>query len=452
MNAQDKVVRGPVKAGQMHSSGKVTAEIGGKNFYLNGGIPGEEIRFVSGKRKGKAGFRNGEITEIVEASPFRTEPFCRHHDSCNGCNWQHIDYPHQLELKRRILLQALEKYGIEVPLIPAVIPSPSVTRYRHRTEYAFAARNNAFGFHNGEAGEVSDITECHLQPEPSGSICRFVRKYIRIENPGLYDHGQKTGFLRSFSMRISSTGEIVVIAGFGEDDPFKRNSFLHSLQSNFPAITSLNWTIHESPRHSQLQGTIHTFGNNVPYFLEKSGNLDFRVHAISFYQPNAAQATSIFSTVREWADLKGNELVYDLYTGVGTIALYLARSAKKVIGIEGSAQAIDDATENACINGIDNAEFLTGDILETFRPEFVEKHGIPDVIVLDPPRSGTLIEIKKTINGSGAAKVIYLSCNPVSLAFDLKQLTEVYEVTKIQPFDMLPHTHHLETLVLMSKK
>lgn len=437
-------------AGQIHSSGKVVAEIGGKNYYITGGIPGEEILFVSGKRK--MGFRTGEITEIVEASPFRTEPYCRHHDVCNGCNWQHIDYPHQLELKRRILLQALEKYGIEVPPIPAIIPSPSVTRYRHRTEYAFAAHNNAFGFHKGEAGEVNDITDCQLQPEPSGSICRFVREYIRTEKPGLYDHELKTGFLRSFSVRISSKGEIMVVIGFGEDDPLKRISFLHSLQSNFPSITSLNWTIHESPRHSQLQGTIHSFENSIPYIFEKSGELDFRVNATSFYQPNAAQASAIFSKVREWADLKGNELVYDLYTGVGTIALYLARSVKKVIGIEGSAQAIDDAAENARINGIDNAEFLTGDILETFRKELLQKHGNPDIIVLDPPRSGTLIEIKKTINGSGADKVIYLSCNPVSLAFDLKQLTEVYKVTKIQPFDMLPHTHHLETLVLMIKK
>jgi 23S rRNA (uracil1939-C5)-methyltransferase len=207
----------------------------------------------------------------------------------------------------------------------------------------------------------------------------------------LYDHEQKTGFLRSFSVRISSTGETIVVVGFGEDDPLKRNSFLHSLKSNFPAITSLNWTIHESPRHSQMQGTIHSFENSIPYIFEKSGNLDFRVNTTSFYQPNAAQASAIFSTIQEWADLKGNELVYDLYTGVGTIALYLAPSAKKVIGIEGSAQAIDDATENARINGIDNAEFLTGDILETFRPEFLQKHGNPDMIVLDPPRSGTLI-------------------------------------------------------------
>lgn len=449
MNAQEKVVRGPVKAGQIHSSGKVVAEIGGKNYFLDGGIPGEDILFVSGRRK--MGFRTGDITEIVEPSPFRIHPYCRHHGECNGCNWQHIDYSHQLELKRRILLNALEKYGIEVAEIPAVIPSPSVSHYRHRTEYTFSARNNAFGFHNGEAGEVSDITECQLQPEPAGSICQFVREYIRTENPGLYDHNQKTGFLRSFSIRISTTGETMVIAGFGEDDPSKRNAFLHALQQNFPVITSINWTIHESPRHSQMQGTIHSTGKSVPYIFEKAGNLDFRVHAGSFYQPNPAQASVIFSKVREWADLTGNELIYDLYTGVGTIALYLAASAMKVIGIEGSAQAIEDATENARINGIINAEFITGDILETFRPEFLKKHGNPDVIVLDPPRSGTLIEIKKTINSSGAAKVIYLSCNPVSLAFDLKQLTEVYRVNRIQPFDMLPNTHHLETLVMLKR-
>jgi 23S rRNA (uracil1939-C5)-methyltransferase len=182
------------------------------------------------------------------------------------------------------------------------------------------------------------------------------------------------------------------------------------------------------------------------------GGNRFRLHASSFFQPNIRQVEKIFETLQNWADLSGREKVYDLYTGVGTLALSLAPGAKHVTGIEGSPFAIEDARENASMNGIENVEFLVGDILETFRPEFLLKHGKPDIIVLDPPRSGTLIEIKKTINASGAEKVIYLSCNPVSLAFDLKQLSEIYMVTRIQPFDMLPHTHHLETLVMLEKR
>jgi 23S rRNA (uracil1939-C5)-methyltransferase len=214
-------------------------------------------------------------------------------------------------------------------------------------------------------------------------------------------------------------------------------------------VESLCWTIHLSHQHSQLQGEIIPFGETEPYLYKMIGGNRFRVHASSFFQPNVHQAEKIFGTIREWAGLNGTENVYDLYTGVGTIALFLAPGAKQVTGIEGSAVAIEDAQNNARMNGIENVNFMTGDILETFKPDFLQRKGKADLIVLDPPRSGTLIEIKKTINTSGAKKVIYLSCNPVSLAFDLKQLTEVYRVTRIQPFDMLPHTHHLETLVML---
>jgi 23S rRNA (uracil1939-C5)-methyltransferase len=224
------------------------------------------------------------------------------------------------------------------------------------------------------------------------------------------------------------------------------------LLKEFSGIISLNWTVHLSPSHSQLQGKIVPFGNNKSFIYETLDKYRFRVHASSFFQPNASQAVRIFQTIAEWAALKGIERVYDLYTGIGTIALFLASRSGHVTGIEGSATAIEDAKANAVSNGMQNVDFLKGDILETFTPDFIRKSGNPHVIVLDPPRSGTLIEIKKTINVSGAEKIIYLSCNPVSLAFDLKQLTEVYKVTRIQPFDMLPHTHHLETLVLMEKK
>jgi 23S rRNA (uracil1939-C5)-methyltransferase len=266
-----------------------------------------------------------------------------------------------------------------------------------------------------------------------------------------YDHVTKTGFLRSLSLRINTSGELLVTIGMVYDDAGLRDRLLKGIMMAFPKIVSLNYTLHLSADHSQLQGVIIPFGNTVPFFEEKMDGIRFRVHAASFFQPNVKQAANVFITARNWSNLKGHEKVYDLYTGVGTLALFLSGKAGHITGIEGSSLAIADANENAMLNGVQNTEFIAGDILETFTSHFLNTHGKPDLIVLDPPRSGTLIEIKKTILGSGAKNVLYLSCNPVSLAFDLKQLCEVYRIGRIQAFDMLPHTHHLETLVLLER-
>ncbi len=461
---QQKTVRGPVKILDIHSSGKSVASWEGKNVYLDYGIPGEEVNYILHRKK--QGFRSGEVIEIITPSPYRVEPFCMHHHECNGCPWQHIDYPYQLKLKHSILTKALTRYEIETPEIPAVIPSPKIHYYRHRVEYTFSAPSNkdkgitdkehnglALGYHRyGEPGKVIDIHECYLQQQPSRAICEFIKEFAIEQGLEFYNHEDKTGLLRSLSIRTSRSGATMVVVGFNQDSPVKREHLLKRLQQEFPSIVSLCWTVHISHNHSQLQGEIHSFGNTEPYLYKLIRGNRFRVHASSFFQPNVSQAEIIFQKIQELAALQGNEIIYDLYTGVGPIALSLAPHARHVTGIEGSALAIEDARENALMNGIDNAEFITGDILKTFIPAFLSEHGYPDIIVLDPPRSGTLIEIKKTINGSGAGKVIYLSCNPVSLAYDLKQLSEAYRVTYIQPYDMIPHTPQLETLVMLEKK
>jgi 23S rRNA (uracil1939-C5)-methyltransferase len=460
---QQKTIRGPVILGDIHSSGRCSGNLDHKNYYLDFGLPGEKVMFMMHRRK--QGFRSGEVVEVVTPSQYRVDPFCMHHRDCGGCSWQHIKYAHQLTLKYEILSNALKRYGINTPEIPPVIPSPEIHYYRHRVEYTFASgigsrsmnnkakRQVSLGFHRyGEPTQVIDIRECFLQLQPSRSICEFIKSYALEHGLDFYDHEQKTGFLRSLSMRINRSGEVMLVIGFGEDRPSERGHLLKRLQQEFPTIVSLCWTVHPSPSHGQLQGEIIPFGNTDPYMYKIMAGNRFRIHASSFFQPNARQAENIFKVIRNWASLTGTENIYDLYTGIGTIAIFLAPGAKRVMGIEGSPLAVEDAKTNASINGIENVEFLTGDILETFKPNFLMKHGKPDIITLDPPRSGTLIEIKKTINTSGAGKVIYLSCNPVSLAFDLKQLTEAYQVTRIQPFDMLPHTHHLETLVLLEKK
>lgn len=454
---QQKLVRDPIRLEDVHSSGRTAATIGGKHVYLRGGIPGETVTYTLERRK--KGFRSGTVETVVHPSSHRVAPFCRHVDTCGGCPWQHISEAHQLILKHRILEKALEKYAIDTPPVPPVVPAPETTLYRHRMEYAFAAAaadgefsRCGLGFHRSEVpDQVTAIHECHMQAQPSRAICDFLMGLAESENISLYDHRLKTGWLRSLSIRVNLSGEALVVVGFNDDRPQERDKLLSILHTAFPQIVSLCHTLHLSPSHSQLQGEIIAFAG-TPWLEETLAGYRFRIHASSFFQPNVSQATRIFNTAREWAALEGHETVYDLYTGVGTLALFLSPDASAVIGIEGSARAIEDATHNAFINGIANTRFLTGDILETFTPSFVASRDKPGLIVLDPPRSGTLIEIKRTINQSGAEKVIYLSCNPVSLAFDLKQLTEVYRITRIQPFDMLPHTQHLETLVLLEIK
>jgi 23S rRNA (uracil1939-C5)-methyltransferase len=456
---QQKVLRDPVLLNGIHSSGRCMAAVNGKNVFLEGGIPGETVTYTLERRN--QGFKAGKTETVVHPSPMRTTPFCRHYENCGGCNWQHIRYESQLDLKHRILEQALEKYGIICPPIPPVVASPRLTHYRHRMEYAFSARARqedskdgipALGFHKSTAPEtVTAIRECSLQADPAREICDFIEKLTLRENIPFYDQVLQTGLLRSLSIRTGQAGNVMVTIGFAEAPTPEVLRLLSTTGCAFPEIKSLCYTIHLSPSHSQLQGPITPMPGYPDTIMENLNGLQFMVHASSFFQPNAGQAAHIFSTLQEWAGLTGIERVVDLYTGTGTIALHLAHSAGHVTGIEGSERAIADATENARLNRMSNTTFLTGDILHTFKPAFLDKHGKPGLIVLDPPRSGTLIEIKKTINASGAEKVIYLSCNPVSLAFDLKQLTEVYRVTRIQPFDMLPQTHHLETLVMLEK-
>jgi 23S rRNA (uracil1939-C5)-methyltransferase len=460
--SQHKILRGPLLLEKLHSSGRCMGQIGNKHIYLDKGIPGESVTFFMERRK--RGFYSGMIEEIIEPSPYRNIPFCKHYHTCGGCSWQHIDYPHQLELKHSILSSALEKYGVNTPFVPPVVASPEIRYYRHRMEYAFTSNAyredgehtepiSAMGFHvPGEPGKVISVQECYMQSEPSRAICEFTEDFAIAHGMDFFDQENKAGFLRSLSIRVNQKGEVLVLIGLVQDNPFMRNKLLNALLQNFPQIVSMNFTVHRSHSHNQLQGEIIPVGNTQPFLYETLAGTRFRIHTSSFFQPNIKQAEQIFLTAQDWADLKGFEKVYDLYTGVGAIALLLAPKAGKMTGIEGSSQAIEDAKENARINGLHNVEFIAGDILDTFKPPFLEEHGKPDLITLDPPRSGTLIEIKKTINSSGAGKVIYLSCNPVSLAFDLKQLCEIYQVTRIQPFDMLPHTHHLETLVLLEHR
>ena len=460
---RSRKIEEPLMLEGIHSSGKSIANFKGKKLYIEFGIPGEKVKVELDTRK--KGFYGGKVSAIIEPSVHRVRPFCKHFGQCGGCSWQHIDYNTQLELKRTILQNAFLKYSISLPSNPIVVPAPETQFFRHRMEYSFAADGwneqdqlhkipiPAMGFHlNGSPNQVMNIEECYLQNNPSVEICHSIKSFALLNKIPFYNHHDNSGFLRSLSIRITRSGDIMLILGLANENEAILEKLIDHIKSRFPNINSICYTIHASEKHSQLQGSIKACDDSAGLIYEHLNGFSFRIYATSFFQPNAMQAGNILKTLLEWAELRGMERVIDLYTGIGTIGLSLASYSKNVLGIEGSAASIEDARENARLNGIKNADFMVGDILRTFNQNFLSEYGRPDVIVLDPPRSGTLIEIKKTILASGAKKILYLSCNPVSLAFDLKQLCEGYNVTRVQPFDMLPHTSHLETLVLLEKK
>ena len=423
----------------IHSSGRTIGAVGTGRIYVDGGMPGEIVDVETDRRQ--RGFRYGKLLNIVEPSAQRIAPFCKYCGICGGCLWQYYGYEAQLQWKRKILLNALQKYEIVTPEVPEVAPSPLLQAYRNKSEYAFAAPDN-LGFHEVERREeVCNIDECFLQPEAVQQTAIAIKKAALEQGLPFYDYFARQGLLKSLQLRTTTTKQLLVWLVCAADD-HRILPFLQHLQKLLPGVHSWFYSIDRG-------GPVHVAGE--PYLKEPSGNLTFRYSASAFYQPNPLQAEHLFRQVRAYAALEGHELVYDLYTGIGTLACHVARDARMVIGIEGNASAIADAQYNATTNNLTNTRFLVGDILHTFKDEFIAAYGRPDVVILDPPRSGTLIEIKKTILRAAPQKVIYVSCNPVSLAFDLKQLCESYRVAAIRPFDMFPHTHHVETVVLLER-
>jgi 23S rRNA (uracil1939-C5)-methyltransferase len=438
----------------IHSAGKAVGRVNDKNIYINFGIPGEIVD-INLDRKVR-GFYSGNISNIQKPSPMRVQPFCKHFGTCGGCNWQHIDYSEQLLLKKQILENALKKYQIRVSVIDDVVPSEKRVYYRNKVEYAFASEGyksgSALGFHPQDyRSQVINIEECWLQRQPSRKICEVFLKIAKKHKIPFYHYPDHSGLLRNLIIRTSTTGETLVIVGFCYEDSEMMPVFLEEISKQLPEINSLMYTILTSPEKGYADGDIISYNTSTGYLNERMGAIIYQINPKSFFQPNPDQAYNIYQKILELASFQGHELVYDLYTGAGTIACFLASQAGQIIGIEGSVDAIQDANQNASINRISNVHFICGDVLKTFTPDFVSTHGKPHIIILDPPRSGTLIEIKKTILLSLPDKIIYVSCNPLSLAFDLTMLTQGYHVVKVQPFDMFPHTHHLETLVLLER-
>ena len=452
------------------AEGKAIARVDNKVIFVPGVAPGDivDIR-VTRKKKS---FFEGVATHFHEYSKDRTEPFCEYFGTCGGCKWQHIPYDHQLKFKNQQVIDSLVRIGkIELPEANPILASAEQTFYRNKLEFTFSdtrwltreeidksedLNRNGLGFHiPGRFDKIIDIDKCHLQAEPSNSIRNWVRAYAIENNLPFFNLVTQEGYVRILIIRTSSTGENMVILQVAKDKPEWLNPLLDALISNFPDLTSLNYVINEKRNETFNDLPVHNYFG-TPYIEEamileegKPEKLTFRIGPKSFYQTNSHQAYELYKIARSFAGFTGNELVYDLYTGTGTIANFVAHQAKKVIGLEYVEAAIEDAKINSSINNITNTDFFAGDIKDLLDDDFINKHGKPDVIITDPPRAGMHQDVIDMLLKVSATRIVYVSCNPDTQARDLALLDEKYKVTKLQPVDMFPQTHHVENIALL---
>lgn len=450
------------------AEGKAIARVNDKVLFVPFGAPGDvaDIRINLKKKH----FMEGEIVQLHTPGPLRTEPFCEHFGTCGGCKWQHLPYPAQVEFKRQQVVDALERIGgFKGVLVNPVIASPIDRHYRNKLEYTFTSRRwlmqdelgtgderpevdfTGLGFHlPGQFDRVLDIRKCYLQPEPSNTIRQWTRETCRRLKLPFYNHRTKDGVLRNLIIRNNSLGEFMVVLVVREEHK-RIKELLQEMQDGFPQITSLHLAI--NPKRNDDLGDIEVqcvYG--TPWLTDGMDGLQFRIGPKSFYQTNASQVIHLYRNAIELAGLEGHETVYDLYTGTGTIALFAARHAGKVVGIEYLEKAIDDARENARYNGIGNATFFAGDIAKVMDDRFIEMHGNPHVIITDPPRSGMHPDVVKKIVAMRPNRIVYVSCNPATQARDAALMAHHYTIKEVQPVDMFPHTHHIENVMLLEKQ
>ncbi len=430
-------------------------------------IPGDvvDIRVIKKRKK----YLEGKVIRFHEYSADRVKPRCIHFGVCGGCKWQHLPYDLQLKYKEKQVRDNLMRIGkIELPDINPILGSKEIFMYRNKLEYTFSnkrwltkeevdsgtefEKENALGFHiPGLFDKVLDITECHLQPEPSNSIKNAVREYALVNNLEFFDLREQKGFLRNLVIRNSLEGKVMVIVVFFYEDVEKRKGLLDYLASEFPQITSLFYIIN-SKRNDSLGDQDPVLYNGEDHLVEDMEGLKFRIGPKSFYQTNTRQALELYRVARDFAGLTGKEIVYDLYTGTGTIANFIAGFADKIIGIEYVDEAVKDAIINSEINNITNTHFFSGDMKDVLSEQFIKINGQPDVIITDPPRAGMHEDVVKVIINAAPEKIVYVSCNPATQARDIYLLSNDYKVERVQPVDMFPHTHHVENVVLLKRK
>ncbi|WP_297507553.1 23S rRNA (uracil(1939)-C(5))-methyltransferase RlmD [Flavobacterium sp.] len=436
----------------------------GKVIFIPNVVPGDRVD-VQTFRKRKA-YYEGKAIHFHSYSQHRVEPVCQHFGVCGGCKWQNMHYSQQLEYKQNEVYNHLKRIGkIELPDFEPILGSHEQFFYRNKMEFGFSnarwlteaeiqsdtqfGNQNALGFHIPKMWDkILDINHCWLQADPSNAIRNGIRDFANANQLTFFDARHHSGLLRTLLIRTASTGEIMVLVQFFEDDQTGRNLVMDYLAATFPQITSLQYVINQKANDTLYDQEIILFKGR-DYILEEMEGLYFSINAKSFYQTNSAQAYELYSITREFAGLTGNELVYDLYTGTGTIAQFVSKKAKKVIGVEAVPEAIADAKENAKRNNISNCDFFVGDMKNVFNDAFIAQHGIPDVIITDPPRDGMHKDVVEQIVRIAPKRIVYVSCNSATQARDLALMDEHYKVTRVRPVDMFPQTHHVENVVLL---
>lgn len=472
MKLKNKILK-DIEIEGIAAEGKCIAKYEGQVIFVTGVAPGDvaDIKVIRKKKS----FLEAIPVSINKFSTKRQEPFCSHFGTCGGCKWQHISYDTQVSYKRQQVVDSLQRIAkVPFPEVAPIIQSADTEYYRNKLEFTFSNKRwlsreeidggddldrNALGFHiPGRYDKILAIDHCYLQPEPSNAIRLAVSAIAAENNIPFFDLITQKGFLRNLIIRDTSIGEVMVILQVAGDNSEYLSLILDHLQVQFPAITSLNYVINKKGNDTFHDLEVVNW-HGKSYITEEMPLPDapdqvvkFRIGPKSFFQTNTAQANVLYKKAWELADLTNEDLVYDLYTGTGTIANYVAHSAKKVIGIESIEAAISDAKVNADINNISNTDFYAGDMKDLLNNDFINAHGRPDVVITDPPRAGMHADVCKVLLKAAPQRIVYVSCNPATQARDIAILDEKYEVTAVQPVDMFPHTHHVENIVLLEKR
>lgn len=464
----DKVVFHQIKVLDAGAKGVSVAKApDGKVVFIPNVVPGDVVDVQTFKKR-KA-YYEGKAVKFHEFSEHRVDPICEHFGVCGGCKWQNMNYDQQLFFKHNEVKNHLQRIGkIDLPEFEPILGSEKQFFYRNKMEFSFSnsrwlteaeigsdedlGNRNALGFHIPKMWDkILDIKKCHLQEDPSNAIRNEVRDFANANGLTFFNPREHSGLLRTLMLRTASTGEIMLLIQFFEDDKANRELLLDHLYAKFPQITSLQFVVNNKANDTIYDQDVQLYkGRN--YILEEMEGLKFSINAKSFYQTNSDQAYELYKITREFAGLTGNETVYDLYTGTGTIAQFVSKKAKKVIGVESVPDAIKDAKANAERNNIDNCEFFVGDMKVVFNDAFIAQHGQPDVIITDPPRDGMHKDVIEQILKIAPEKVVYVSCNSATQARDLALMDEKYKVTRVRPVDMFPQTHHVENVVLLERR
>ena len=437
----------------------------GKVLFVDNAIPGDVVDI--GITKDKKSWASGKMIRLVTPSPQRIEPFCQHFGVCGGCKWQMLPYPQQLIYKQQQVWDQLQRIGqVALPEMSAILGSPRERYYRNKLEFTFSTQRYrtyeeiqersetfmpepAMGFHApGLFDKVVAIHTCYLQDEPTNLLLKVLREYTEANNLAYYDFKSQYGWLRNVIIRVTTTGEVLINLVMHHEEKAAREGILQHIIDNIPGITSLNYTLNGKVNDTIYDQEVICYSGK-PFIEERLENFRFKISPKSFFQTNTYQAEALYRVTRDFAGLTGEEILYDLYCGTGSIGIFCSKGAKKVIGIEAVDDAIKDARENAAINGIEHCSFFTGDVEKICTDAFFEEHGRPDVIITDPPRAGMTEKLILQLLKMRAPRVVYVSCNPATQARDLQLLDAAYKILRLQPVDMFPHTHHIENVALL---